>query len=930
MTYGARPLSTARRRVAPALLVLGLWLAVQPALAVKDRGTLYPPPILEIVRANVERSEWGRACRQASVKAAAPWLAMSDEQLWNLAFGPGITRSWMVWSNGHCPACEQSVPMYNWRIDALKHPWKVRCPHCEEFFPKNDFAAFRRSGLNDQGLFAAARADRSLLFNTEHPDPADPLHRFGVDDGDGYTEDENRWRFIGAYLIYGQWKQAVLQGMRELGAAYVLTGQPAYAHKAAVLLDRVADVWPGFDFKTQAVIYEKRLGSNGSISVWHDACMEVRQMAMAYDMVFDQIRHDAALVEFLSAKAAQIGLENPKKTFADIQRNIEDRIFRDTLSNKHKIHSNYPQQDITMAIILAVLGMDENRPAFNKIVDAMIAKATAVDGLTGEKGLVNYSAFAINGLARFLGEFAKIDAEFLPDMLRRFPNLRKTYRFHIDTHCLGRYYPLSGDTGKFAAATETYKGMNLSTVRSGIFSGNTIQPSAHTLLWRLYQLTDDVAYVQTMVSANGGRTEGLPYDLTIENSESIRTQIERIIEREGIRPALESVNFDQWHLAIMRSGQDANRRALWLDYDSGGPHGHQDGMNLGLFAHGLDLMPDFGYPPVQFGGWSAPRARWYRLSAAHNTVVVDGANSQSASGRTTLWADGELFHALRATCPAMNGKRRFERTAVLVDVTAEAFYLVDIFRVAGGSEHTKFMHSHFGTLEADQLQLEPGPDYGRQTQMRALRWDHSPPPVWHVDWSIEDRHELLPPGQKVRLRYTDLTGNAEAAVAEGWVVAGGYDSNDEAWIPRVLTRRRKSEVQEDKEELKSTFVALIDPYHREPTVTRAERLPVQDPDGHNLPESYVALSMVLPDGGRDILVLSDPEEEAPAEVVVGSPEQVRTDAEVALVRFAADGTLAYVAMAGGTRLQCGQAQITNSNREECYERFLSNDPQTDQ
>ena len=31
-------------------------------------------------------------------------------------------------------------------------------------------------------------------------------------------------------------------------------------------------------------------------------------------------------------------------------------------------------------------------------------------------------------------------------------------------------------------------------------------------------------------------------------------------------------------------------------------------MNLGLFARGLDLMPDLGYPPVQFGGWDSPRA----------------------------------------------------------------------------------------------------------------------------------------------------------------------------------------------------------------------------------------------------------------------------------------------------------------------------------
>ena len=61
----------------------------------------------------------------------------------------------------------------------------VQCPHCHELFPKNDFEKFYRSGLDAHGVFDTTRADRSLLYNTEHPDPKDPLHAFGVDDGEG-------------------------------------------------------------------------------------------------------------------------------------------------------------------------------------------------------------------------------------------------------------------------------------------------------------------------------------------------------------------------------------------------------------------------------------------------------------------------------------------------------------------------------------------------------------------------------------------------------------------------------------------------------------------------------------------------------------------------------------------------------------------------
>ena len=160
-------------------------------------------------------------------------------------------------------------------------------------------------------MFEPQRADRSLLFNAEHPAPSDPLHGFGVDDGEGYVADGKRWRFINAYLIFGQWKQAIVAGIRNLAAAHVATGDPAYAHKAGVLLDRVADFYPTFDFGKEGVMYEGPPRS-GYVSTWHDACVEVQELALAYDAVFESLARDPELVQFLAAKARQCGLPNPK------------------------------------------------------------------------------------------------------------------------------------------------------------------------------------------------------------------------------------------------------------------------------------------------------------------------------------------------------------------------------------------------------------------------------------------------------------------------------------------------------------------------------------------------------------------------------------------------------------------------------------------
>ena len=163
---------------------------------------------------------------------------MDDEALWSLVFGNTITRSWMVWSDGHCPACLKDVNMYRWEIDPLQRPWKVRCPRCGELFPKNDFAAFYRSGLDDSGVFAPERADRELLVHQDSTSTGDRPPDFGVDDGEGYTDGERRWRFIGTYLVYGQWKGLVVAGIQRLAAAYVASrerkGWPATArsHRA--------------------------------------------------------------------------------------------------------------------------------------------------------------------------------------------------------------------------------------------------------------------------------------------------------------------------------------------------------------------------------------------------------------------------------------------------------------------------------------------------------------------------------------------------------------------------------------------------------------------------------------------------------------------------------------------------------------------------
>ena len=865
---------------------------------VKTHGVFYTTAMLEKAKANVAHYPWAAQIQQQIISNAQPWLKLSDEELWNLIFGNTITRSWMVWSNGYCPACKQGVPMYSWEIDAMARPWKVRCPHCKELFPKNDFCQFYRSGLDERGVFDPKRADRKLLFNVEHPDPNDPLHAFGVDDGEGYVADGNRWRFIGAYLIYGQWKQAIVAGIHNLAAAYVVTGDPAYAHKAGVLLDRVADLYPTFDFGKEGIVYEVQ-GAAGYVSTWHDACVETRDLVVAYDQVFDALQHDAALVAFLARQAKQHNLDNPKASWADIQRNIEDRILRDALQNRRKIESNYPQTDITIAMIHTILGWPENREQVYAMLDAILDKATAVDGVTGEKGLAGYAAGAVAGTALLLEQYARMDSAFLPQMFQRHPRLRDMFRFHIDTHCLGKYYPSCGDSGAFASPTAQYVGV-------GFSKSPGLVPSMYTFLWRMCQLTGDAAFAQVLYQGNGESLSGLPYDLFADDPPALQKAVGEIIAREGAAPQLASVNKQQWHVAILRSGRGAGERALWLDYDSGGGHSHADGMNLGLFAKGLDLLPDFGYPPVNYGGWGTPRAVWYTMTAAHNTVCVDGENLRPAAGSTTLWADGECFGAIRASGPDLIAAKQFERTAAMIDISDRDFYVVDLFRVIGGADHAKFTYSHFGQLTTQGLSLKPAADFEHGTQTRSFAADAAPAPAWSADWKIEDRRHLLPPGAQIHLRCTDLTTGAQAFTGEGWISLAGFGSNDDSWIPLLMVRRQ------GQAPLASTFVTAIEPYDAVSNIASIRRLPLESAGGAAFPDSNAAVEVTLADGRRDLFVAADVENplaltpsRTQGNVLVQKDWGLRLDGELAMVRRDKSGNVQRMALCKGKSLSVG-------------------------
>jgi hypothetical protein len=648
---------------------------------------------------------------------------------------------------------------------------------------------------------------------------------------------------------------------------------------------------------------------DGYISYWGASCTEIFRLTLAYDQVFEGLKKDKKLVDFLSEKAKKLKLPNKKETFKDIQKNIENRIFRDTIKHKYKIICNYPGQDIAIVAIKAVLEWPENRAEVESLLDEIITRSTAVDGVTGEKGMAGYDRLGPMWITALFGQYIKANRKFVKDFIRRYPSLDKMWRFHIETLCLGKYYPCIGDTSSFARQNKW--SIILQQFRKRVLIS---EPSVYSLFWELYKITGNEFFVQIFYKENKNSVKDLPCDIFASDPVGFQKKVADVIARAGKDIQVGSIHKKQWHLGILRSGKGNNKRALWLDYDSGGKHGHNDAMNIGLFAKGLNFMPDFGYPPVNYTGErNSPQAYWYKIPVSHNTVVVDGKPQEGLwekliTGRTTLWVDGKDFRSVRASGPEIINEKQYERTLSMIDISPRDFYMLDIFRVIGGKDHAKFQYSNYGRITTKGLIPKPAADYGHGAIMRNFKVDKTPSPAWSVAWKIEDRYKYLPPEKKVHLRYIDLSTNAQAFTAEAWVAVAGENGS---WIPCVMVRR-----QSKKSPLISTFVSVIEPYEKKSNIAAIKRLYLENSKGEKYSDSNVAVEVVLKNGYRDIIIAADIEnslnlkpKSAGRNIMVEPKSGLKFIGELCMVRLNKKGDVKKIVFCKGEQVSIGNIHL---------------------
>ncbi|MGV3502856.1 MAG: heparinase II/III domain-containing protein [Adhaeribacter sp.] len=838
--------------------VLLLTLLAAEAQAARPYGGFYTPERIAALRRNCDQYAWAGQQRQAVVERARPWAEKTELQLWAMVPGQDLPRCIDVTFDRlttgpktlGCLKCGDKIARhgnYPYDPDFEGKPWKLTCPSCGVVFPTNDFARYYASAIDEKGLFNPAKGDKSLLFNTDHPDPKDPLHKFGVDDGFGYIDQNGRsHKFVGYY----SWKywDYLLSGLGLLADAYLYTGEQHYARKAAILLDRMADVYPDMDWAPYAKrgwYHSDGGGMKGKIqgSIWETS--GVQRMADSYDKILGGTQNDEKLFRFLKEQGRKYQLPTPKGSRDLFVASVDERILRTAYRAvlSEQIRGNQGMHQLTVATCAVALNTE---PETSQWLDWLFAPdGGAIPGLmisqfdrdgTSDEGAPGYAFMWGQLITRLATLLADYPAYTRHNIFREFPQFSATFLSAYRMAALGRYIPNIGDTGATGAANSGY-----------------LNPQFMALG---FQYTRDPDLALAAYRANGNSAAGLGRNIYAADPEALSREIARVAAGAAA-PASGGTLMSGFGLARLETGSGKTGLALTGSFGRTIKHAHPDLLNFDLFAFGTWLAPDHGYP--EFATRIPSNTEWTGSTLSHNTVFVDQhPQKEGWGGFTRLFKQLPGFGVYELDGrPAYPDLQTYSRTMMLVggnEGDSDA-YVVDIFRVAGGQEHLYSFHGPPGAVTSQGLQLsaQAGGTYaGEQvakgtwskgfpvgySHLYNVRRDARPPARFMVDWQAEAGYRGLTDQDGVHLRLHSLTPAAEVAMADGDPPQN--KAGNPRTLPYLLQRRSGANLQ-------STFVSVIEPYRHQPFIRSVER--VDDGKGEG-----VALRIERQDGRVDHVV----------------------------------------------------------------------------
>lgn len=769
----------------------------------KTRQSLFTPEQVEQARKNALTQESTLKSLEATKKEVQWLMDMSDEEVWQFIPPADQVRALNVRFGIGCPIHGAEIfkkgGHYPWIMDR-EHPYKVKCPIGGEVYPSNDFDAWNKGGKKEK-------------LDTTQP---------YVDDGFGWVDPEgNRYFFVAHYNFWQRWRTDILPIVRKLSYVYTLTGDTDYSHKAAVMLARIASEYPDMDYMKQGYHLTWPNKYRGKIL---DRCWEgggtVMPLTSAYDEIYPSLESDEELNRFLINKGIT---------------NVKDFIETNFLQQAAKaicdgiIDGNMNQQN-QLAMVAAVLDNDD--PAKGLTTEQMIEwimngkgemstllyNGVCRDGSAAEES-IGYMGIWASAFLELAGNLKPIGYDLLDN-----PRLKKMVDFYIQTTVAGKFCPCIGDdrgsmTGGKAAEWDRY------------------------MFKKAYEAWEspECAKILNKVSWPRGSWYEKPEDF------------EKLVEgaaKHGTELELKSRDLGGYGLAIFEAGKENSKRALTMHYGSSGAwHGHNDRLNLEMWAYGTCVMPDMGYPAL----WDSKAYTWTQSTPSHYCVQIDQDRQYRMEGNLNLFAvspDVQLMDA-SAEMAYSDQAGLYRRAVAMVNISDSDSYLVDIFRVQGGKVHDYIFHGlPFGEFGVDGVTLGPpqakgtlaGEDveFGQSVEggpTGGYQWLKSPrrgktDTNWSANWFVKDK--------ELGLKMTMLGGCAEEIIVADGEPEAFPDYPDK--MEYVLGRNESNF---------STYISVIEPYKKKPNLGRVLSL---KPD-REASKSLAAIKIGLPN--RTDYIFSD-------------------------------------------------------------------------
>jgi len=857
---------------APPILKVGEILPPRvhaPQFPPKDRRTLFTDAEINQARKNVALYPAAKKVAEDIRKEADYWAEWTDESLRDLVTSAEVPRSFELCPEG-CPIHGKKIfevtgVIYPWIIDPKK-PFCVKCPIGGETYPSNDYGKFYRSGFKD-------RSD----FNGPY-----------VDDGRGWVGPNGQRYWFVACWNHWLWvmhqvapHQNLQGGLAALGRAYLLTGETRYAHKAAVLLARIAEVYPNMEHESQSrygqLMAEKdgtRYSGKVVNAIWETYL--VAQFAETYDAIWETIGGDAALQKLYGQTAAQLCAR------------IEGGILEEGIDAVYgkRARGNYGMHQRALLVLAIVRQHADNARYLATVLDqpggtVYLGLRTALNSFVWRDG----QPFESPGYNILWVQNITALTELLPKMgvdISTLPRLRRLYDAPLASIAIGRHTPAIGDT-------------------TGVYGGVVGEDaSVYEQAYRAYR---DPRYAQFLAGFGAGGVDGFK-DFT----SLLHPPITSVAAPNGGRCVAPQPSrlLSGFGLGLLNNAADDTAVSLYFGQHVN--HAHYDRMELDVFANGQPMTPDLGYPDAM-NEYVPGIFTWSLHTISHNTVTVDATPQPgNLPGQVQLMAEGAGARVLDVSAPGTYPQCEvYRRAVVLVDVGPHQSYAVDFFDVTGGQEHDYSLHGppgtfaltggHWtpqlkGTLAGENVGLDEiyddpvlgAPGYtGGYMDYRGSGFQHFTAVQRHEagEWVADYTHEKDAKA-RLRIRVLDQPGQT-MILADARVTPVKF--------PQVLKYLIARRTAKPAEKLASTFVSVLEPHAGEAPLASVSRL--------NFPQGAGVIA-VRRDGKTDLVLHALT---ASPKKFTAAGHKVEVQATTMVATFDVKGKLERLFFAGGPKVE---------------------------